>query len=52
MNYAENNTTMRAAQSSLWPELSKQQSKALPYLLERYLLLSNGHDGRTALSWR
>lgn len=33
--------TERAKQSPLWGELSDQDSRAMPYLLERYLLLEN-----------
>lgn len=41
MNYADQDITKRAQESKLWPDLDKQQSKALPYILERYLLLEN-----------
>lgn len=41
MNYANGDITERAKESELWTDLDKQQSKTLPYLLERYLLLEN-----------
>lgn len=41
MNYANNDITKRAEESPLWKELSEQNGKTLPYLLERYLLLEN-----------
>lgn len=41
MNYQNDNITARAQESQLWEDLSEQQGKTLPYLLERYLLLEN-----------
>ena len=41
MNYANNDITRRAQESTLWPALAEQRGKALPYLLERYLLMEN-----------
>ena len=41
MDYANPNITKRAEESPLWSELSLQDGKVLPYLLERYLLLEN-----------
>jgi hypothetical protein len=41
MDYSNEDITKRAEESSLWRDLDKQQGKALPYLLERYLLLEN-----------
>jgi hypothetical protein len=47
MNYKENNVTNRAAASSLWPSVTRQDGDVLPYLLERYLLLENWDRDRT-----
>lgn len=41
MNYKTVNITKRARESQLWSKLEKQSGDALPYLLERYLLLEN-----------
>lgn len=41
MDYAESDITARGKSFSLWSALSRQNSKALPYILERYLLLEN-----------
>jgi len=41
MNYKTDHVTDRAKESPLWAKLEKQNGDALPYLLERYLLLEN-----------
>jgi hypothetical protein len=41
VDYTNEDITERAQESQLWQELERQKGKALPYLLERYLLLSN-----------
>lgn len=46
MNYANSDITKRAEESPLWAELSMQDGKVLPYLLERYLLLENWNRWR------
>jgi hypothetical protein len=38
VDYSERDITERAKKSPLWDKLSKQNSEALPYLLERYLI--------------
>lgn len=41
MNYKNENITKRAEESALWKDVETQQGNALPFLLERYLLLEN-----------
>jgi len=41
MDYKIEDTTKRAEESPLWKDVETQQGNALPYLLERYLLLEN-----------
>ncbi len=41
MDYKINSITARAGTSSLWKDVETQSADALPYLLERYLLLEN-----------
>lgn len=45
MNYANPDITKRSEESPLWTQLSFQDGKVLPYLLERYLLLENWKRG-------
>lgn len=47
MDYAQSNITQRAEASPLWTDLSEQNSKTMPYLLERYLLLENWNRSRS-----
>jgi len=51
MNYANPDITKRAEESPLWAELSMQDGKVLPYLLERYLLLENWKRGAANTLW-
>jgi hypothetical protein len=41
MNYKNEDITKRAEESLLWKSVETQRGNALPYLLERYLLLEN-----------
>ncbi len=41
ISYHTNDITKRAEESSLWKDVETQKGNALPYLLERYLLLEN-----------
>ena len=41
INFSNGDITERSKESPLWDDLSKQESRVLPYLLERYLLLEN-----------
>lgn len=41
MDYKNEDITKRAEESPLWKDVETQQGNALPYLLERYLLLKN-----------
>lgn len=45
MDYRNEDITDRAKESPLWSDLSHQEGRVLPYMLERYLLLENwrGH---------
>lgn len=41
VDYTNEDITKRAERSALWHDLEFQRGRALPYLLERYLLLEN-----------
>lgn len=41
VDYRNEDLEERAQRSSLWPDLERQQGLALPYMIERFLLLRN-----------